>query len=127
MNLRCWMDEWLKIIGALGGLEAIKWIINFFVNRRTNARKEDASADGAEMQNLLVVINTLKDEVARVMSEKLKRDEKVDYLYVELRKTEEKILEMIREKYELEMRLKEAGIKRCDVRGCTNRLPPSDY
>ena len=68
------MNDWLTIIGALGGLEAIKWIVNFFVNHRTNARKENASADGLEMQNLLIVINTLKDEIARVMSEKIKRD-----------------------------------------------------
>ena len=70
------LNDWLTIIGALGGLEAIKWIVNFFVNHRTNARKENASADGVEMQNLLIVINTLKDEIARVMSEKIKRDEK---------------------------------------------------
>lgn len=121
------MDEWLKIIGTLGGLEAIKWIVNFLVNRRTNARKEDASADGVEMQNLLIVINTLKDEIARITSDKLKRDEKVDYLYVELRKSEEKVLGMIREKHELEMNFKEAEVKRCDVRGCIKRQPPSDY
>ena len=61
------LNDWLTIIGALGGLEAIKWIVNFFVNHRTNARKENASADGLEMQNLLIVINTLKDEIARVI------------------------------------------------------------
>ena len=35
------LNEWLAIIGALGGLEAIKWVVNFYVNRKTNARKED--------------------------------------------------------------------------------------
>ena len=34
------LNEWLALIGALGGLEAIKWVINFYVNRKTNARKE---------------------------------------------------------------------------------------
>ena len=34
------MDEWLKIIGALGGLEAIRFIVTFLANRKTNARKE---------------------------------------------------------------------------------------
>lgn len=121
------LNDWLTIIGTFGGVEAIRWGITFWVNRKTNARKEDASADGAEIQNLLTVINTLKDEIARITSEKSKRDEKVDYLYAELRKSEEKVLDLIREKHELELRLKEAEIKKCDVRGCPNRQPPSDY
>ena len=121
------LNDWLAIIGAFGGVEAIRWVITFWVNRKTNARKEDASADGAEIQNLLTVINTLKEEIARITSEKSKRDEKVDYLYAELRKSEEKVLNLIREKHELELRLKEAEIKKCDVRGCPNRQPPSDY
>ena len=42
------LNEWLALIGALGGFEAIKWIVNFYVNRRTNARKEDATADSMD-------------------------------------------------------------------------------
>lgn len=38
------LNDWLTILGALGGLEAIKWIVNFYVNRKTDARKEDAAA-----------------------------------------------------------------------------------
>ena len=38
------INELLALIGALGGLEAIKWVVNFYVNRKTNARKEDAAA-----------------------------------------------------------------------------------
>ena len=45
------LNEWLALIGALGGLEAIKWVINFYVNRKTNARKEGAAADSMENEN----------------------------------------------------------------------------
>ncbi len=121
------LNDWLAIVGAIGGSSTITWLITFWVNRRTNARKENASADGLEIQNLLIVINTLKDEIARVMSEKIKRDEKVDYLYIELRKSEEKALKVTSEKHELEMCLKEAEMKKCNVHGCTDRVPPSDY
>ena len=121
------LNDWLAIVGAIGGSSTITWLITFWVNRRTNARKENASADGLEMQNLLIVINTLKDEIARVMSEKIKRDEKGDYLYIELRKSEEKALKVTSEKHELEMCLKEAEMKKCNVHGCTDRVPPSDY
>ena len=51
------MDEWLKIIGALGGLEAIRFTVTFLANRKTNARKEKATADSMELQNLLSIID----------------------------------------------------------------------
>ncbi len=36
------------LIGALGGLELIKFLVNLLVNRKTNSRKNDAEASGAE-------------------------------------------------------------------------------
>ncbi len=36
------------LIGALGGFELIKFLINLFANRKTNSRKNDAEASGAE-------------------------------------------------------------------------------
>ncbi len=38
------------IIGALGGLELIKFLVNLLVNRKTNSRKNDAEASGAEAE-----------------------------------------------------------------------------
>ena len=35
------LNDWLTIIGAFGGLEAVRWGVTFWVNRKTNARKED--------------------------------------------------------------------------------------
>ena len=114
------LNEWLALIGALGGLEAIKWIVNFYVNRRTNARKEDASADAMENENERKQVAWLEDRVSQ-------RDSKIDTIYVELRKEQAEKLQLIYDKHELELKLKEAEIKKCDVRGCTNRQPPSDY
>ena len=45
------LNDWLAIIGAFGGLEAVRWGVTFWVNRKTNARKEDASADSMEDEN----------------------------------------------------------------------------
>lgn len=42
----------LTIVGAFGGIEAIKWGANFFANRKTNARIEDAHADAEEFKAL---------------------------------------------------------------------------
>ena len=45
------VNEWIAVLGAIGGLEAIKWVVNFYVNRKTDARKEDAAADAVENEN----------------------------------------------------------------------------
>ena len=114
------MEDWLTILGALGGLEAIKWVVNFYVNRKTDARKEDAAADAAENENE-------RKQVAWLEARITQRDTKIDAIYVELRQEQAEKLQLIHDKHELELRLKESEIKKCDVRGCSNRQPPSDY
>ena len=114
------MEDWLTILGALGGLEAIKWVVNFYVNRKTDARKEDAAADAAENENERNQVAWLEERIAQ-------RDTKIDAIYVELRQEQAEKLQLIYDKHELELRLKESEIKKCDVRGCSNRQPPSDY
>ena len=61
------LNDWLTILGALGGLEAIKWIVNFYVNRKTDARKEDAAADAAENENERNQVAWLEERIANGM------------------------------------------------------------
>jgi len=114
------LNEWLALIGALGGFEAIKWIVNFYVNRRTNARKEDATADSMEDENERKQVKWLEDRISQ-------RDIKIDALYVELRETQSTLLDEIHKRHEVELKLKEAEFRRCDVRRCPEREPPSDF
>ena len=121
------LNDWLAIIGAIGGSSTITWLITFWVNSKTNARKEDASADGMEIQNLLNIINAQSSQIDNQEKRMATRDAKVDFLYSENNKLRSEQLELIKDRHELELRLKEAEIKKCDVRGCANRQPPSDY
>lgn len=121
------LNEWLALLGALGGLEAIRWGVASWRNRKTDARKEDAVADNMEIQNLLNVINSLTVQLENSDRRTKERDVKVDYVYGELRKEQAEKLEIVRQKHEIELQLNEAEMKRCDVRGCLNRMPPSDY
>ena len=111
------LNEWLALVGALGGFEAIKWIVNFYVNRRTNARKEDATADSMEDENERKQVAWLEDRIAQ-------RDAKIDAIYVELRQEQSAHLEDIHKKHELELRLKEAEIKKCDVLQTAKQIVP---
>ncbi|MCS3175123.1 hypothetical protein NXU87_03255 [Candidatus Bacteroides intestinigallinarum] len=121
------LNEWLAVLGAVGGTSTITWFVTFWVNRKTNARKEDASADGMEIQNLLSIITAQSAQIDNQEKRMGVRDTKVDFLYSENNKLRSDQLELIREKHELELRLKEAELKKCDVRGCIKRQPPSDY
>lgn len=117
----------ITIIGAMGGIEGIKWGIRSWVNRKTDARKEDASADGMEIQNLLSVISNLSGQLDKADTRMASRDGKVDFLYSENNKLRAENLGLIKRMHELELQLREAEVKRCDVRGCTSRVPSSDY
>ena len=113
------INELLALIGALGGLEAIKWVVNFYVNRKTNARKEDAAADAAENENERKQIAWLEERIAQ-------RDAKIDALYIELRHEQQAKLEEIHKRHGIELQLKDAEYNRCEMpdNECHRCIPP---
>ena len=114
------INDWLAIIGAIGGSSTITWAITFWVNRKTNARKEDAAADSIEDENERKQVDWLEKRLAE-------RDSKIDAIYSELRQEQSAHLEEIHKRHEIELKLQEADMKRCEVRKCLNREPQSGY
>ena len=121
------LNDWLGLLGAVGGASTLTWAVTFWVNRKTYARKEEASADSMEIQNLLTILKAQTDQIDKQEKRMETRDAKVDYLYSDNNKLRAQVLELTHEKHELELRLKEAELKKCDVRGCIKRRPPRDY
>lgn len=115
MNIE--LADIITIVGTLGGFEAIKWGIRSYLNRKTDARKEDAAADALELDNEKNQVGWLEERIAQ-------RDMKIDALYVELRNVQNERLQLIYEKHALELELKEAVYNKCDVYDCQNREPP---
>ena len=114
------MNTALTILGALGGFEGLKWIISYFVNRKTNARKEEASVDSIEIDNEKKRVDWLENRITE-------RDVKVDALYSELRTVEREKLELLQKYNQQLVELEVLRITKCSVRGCADRLPPSEY
>lgn len=110
----------LAIITAMGGLEAVKWMARYVSFHKTDARKEEASVDSIEEENRRKKVDWLEERLAQ-------RDEKIDGLYVELRKEQEEKIDWIHKCHEVELVQKEWEVKKCEIRGCAKRLPPSDY
>ena len=98
----------LAFITAMGGLEAVKWIVRYISCRKTDARNRRKKVDW------------LEDRLTQ-------RDEKIDGLYIELRKEQEEKINWIHKCHEVELIQKESEVKKCEIRGCTQRMPPSDY
>ena len=89
----------------MGGIEGIKWAVRAWLNRKTDARKEDAAADALEIDNEKNQVTWLEDRITQ-------RDLKIDALYVELRQEQSAKLDEIH--------------NRCDRPDseCGRRIPP---
>lgn len=118
------MNDWVMLVTALGGIEGIKQLLKWWMSRRTDARKEDAAASAAEIQNLLTVIDSLNRQIERLETDLTGRNQKVDFLYGELRKSEEKCLDLLSKLHDRDLKLKEADLSRCDIWDCLKRIPP---
>ena len=66
----------LAFITAMGGLEAVKWIVRYISCRKTDARKEEASVCNLEEENRRKKVDWLEDGLTQ-------RDEKIDGLYID--------------------------------------------
>ena len=61
----------LAFITAMGGLEAVKWLVRYITCRKTDARKEEASVNSMEEENRRKKVDWLEERLTQ-------RDEKID-------------------------------------------------
>lgn len=96
-SLLKWGSLVVAIVGAVGGWEAIKYVLN----RKTNQKVEEAKAFIVQREAILADYLRLKEELAEL-------NKKVDDLYSRVHTLEEEKLTLISEKNELLLQLKEA-------------------
>lgn len=121
------INEWVMIITAVGGFEAVKWGITHFTTRHSFKKRERAVADREEATTDTLELTNEQKRVDWLEKRVTERDTKIDALYIELRSEQKAHLESIHKAHELELIIKELEAKRCDVRKCTERRPPSEY
>lgn len=107
----------LAIIGALGGFEAIKWSINAWRNRDTDARKQETAADSDEFHLLREQIEFLQTQLK---DKEFRFAEQTELV----RRQNTDIINLTNEKAALELEL---ALKRCERKQCTNRQPQNGY
>lgn len=113
------INDWVVLVTALGGIEGIKQLLKWWMSRKTEARKEDASADAVEDENERKQVDWLEKRITQ-------RDAKIDCIYTELRNEQSDKLSWIHKCHELELQLKDAEYNRCDRpdSDCSRRIPP---
>ncbi|WP_455585191.1 hypothetical protein [Bacteroides sp.] len=117
----------MAFITALGGLEAVKWLVRFITFRKMDVRKEEASVSCMEEENRRKKVDWLEERLKQRDEKLEQRDGKIDGLYAELRKEQEEKIDWMKRCHEVELAQKESEMKKCDIRGCAKRIPPSDY
>lgn len=116
----------VTVLGAMGGLELIKWLYNVIANRKNNARINEAEADASEfhvMQEQMVFMQQqLKDKEERFaeQTEHL-RDVQRDLLTLEKEKSLMEV-EYLKKIADLELELARV---RCNDELCPFRQPPT--
>lgn len=117
----------ISIITAIGGSEAIKWLVNYVRNRKHIDKEVKAKADGAEIDNLNDYAAGWKDLFLESQKESKEREAKIDKLYIEIKELRDCKERHIRNEHSLTLENETLKIKKCDKRGCADRIPPSEY
>ena len=114
------LTEIMTLIGAIGGMQGIVEVGKWWRSRKIEARREDADVSAVENQNRRQQIDWLEKRLAE-------RDAKIDAIYAELRQEQTLRINEIHQRHEVELQLTEAEARKCLVRGCTSRIPPTEY
>ncbi len=123
------MEQISQIITMVGGIVAtiLLPLIGAFQFYDSKKRKEAAAAKKAEAENITQYAAEWKKcyEEERKVEEELNR--KIDQLYKEKEQDRERIRDLQSKNVKLELENQALNFKKCEVRGCKERKPPSDY
>lgn len=110
----------ITLLGTAGGLQCVVEAVRWWLSRKLRRREDEAVVSAVENENDRKQTDWLESRLAE-------RDAKIDAIYAELRKEQELRIGEIYQRHEVELRLAEAEARKCCVRGCQNRIPPTDF
>lgn len=114
------ISDIITLVGTVGGIQGLVEVGKWWQSRKIDRRKEEADVKASENQVSRSQIDWLERRLAE-------RDTKIDAIYAELRKEQTLRIGEIHRRHEAELRLAEAEARKCVIRGCPQRQPPSDY
>lgn len=123
------MDDVNQIIAMVSGIVAtiLLPLISFFQFYDSKKRKEAAAAKKAEAENITQYAAEWKELYEKKEAKVNELNEKIDQLYAEKKEDRLRMRELLEKNARLELQNQALDFRKCNVRGCPNRKPPSDY
>ena len=123
------MEQISQIVAMIGGIVAtiLLPLIGAFQFYDSKKRKEAAAAKKAEAENIPQYAAEWKELYEKKEAKVHELDTKIDQLYVEKNEDRERIRDLQSKNVKLELENQALNFKKCEVRGCKERKPPSDY
>lgn len=123
------MEQISQIVAMTGGIVAtiLLPLIGAFQFYNSKKRKEAAAAKKAEAENITQYAAEWKELYEKKEAKVHELDTKIDQLYVEKNEDRERIRDLQSKNVKLELENQALNFKKCEVRGCKERKPPSDY
>ena len=123
------MEQISQIVAMIGGIVAtiLLPLIGAFQFYDSKKRKEAAAAKKAEAENITQYAAEWKELYEKKEAKVHELDTKIDQLYVEKNEDRERIRDLQSKNVKLELENLSLNFKKCEVRGCKERKPPSDY
>lgn len=113
-------DFIVAVVTALGGLEALKWLVQLLLHRKTDKRKRENDVSEQEREAHRKHVDWLETNLRECHEAETR-------LYQELYDEQLDKERWLKRCHELELALKEAEMRKCNRRGCPNREPPTDF
>ena len=123
------MEQISQIVAMIGGIVAtiLLPLIGAFQFYDSKKRKEAAAAKKAEAENITQYAAEWKELYEKKEAKVHELDTKIDQLYVEKNEDRERIRDLQSKNVKLELENQALNFKKCEVRGCKERKPPSGY
>lgn len=123
------MEHFNQIIALIGGIIAtvLLPLMTAFQFYDSKKRKEAAAAKKAEAENITQYAAEWKELYEKKEAKVHELDTKIDQLYVEKNEDRKRIRDLQSKNVKLELENQALNFKKCEVRGCKERKPPSDY
>lgn len=107
----------LAIIGALGGFEAIKWLVGL----RTSRRKETAEAEESIEAVIARRVKSYEDSITFLQAQLREKEQQFSEISSKYQETMTHAMELTRQLGEMKLKYRSS---RCDRKNCENRKPP---
>ena len=123
------MEQISELLSSVGGAVTtiLLPIIGVFLFYDSKKRKAAAEARKAEAEHITNYASEWKELYEKKEGRVAELDAKIDRLYAEKNDDRMHIRELSEKITALEIENLKLTVKRCDVKGCPNRQPPSDY